>query len=108
MVSKVKKSSEVISVRLSKERTKVIKKIAKAERVDKSTIIDRALEHYAKDWKLQRAVELYCEGSVTLARAAEIAEISIWEMIDILGKRKLPLQYDLEDLEEDLKRLECG
>jgi len=108
MVSKMKKSSEVISVRLSKERTKVIEEIAKAERVDKSTIIDRALEHYAKEWKLQRAVELYREGSVTLSRATEIAEISIWEMIDVLRKRKVSLQYDLEDLEEDLKRLGCG
>jgi len=108
MVSKMKKSSEVISARLSKERTKVIEEIAKAERVDKSTIIDRALEHYAKEWKLQRAVELYREGSVTLSRAAEIAEISIWEMIDVLGKRKVPLQYDLEDLEEDLKLLGRG
>jgi predicted HTH domain antitoxin len=104
----MKKSSEVISVRLSKERTKVIEEIAKAERVDKSTIIDRALEHYAKEWKLQRAVELYREGSVTLSRATEIAEISIWEMIDVLRKRKVSLQYDLEDLEEDLKRLGCG
>jgi len=30
-------------------------------------------------------------------------EISIWEMIDGLEKKKFQLQYDVEDLEEDLK-----
>jgi len=51
---------------------------------------------------------LYRDGTVTLSRAAEIAGISIWEMIDVLGKRKIILQYDVEDLEEDLKTLGCG
>jgi len=102
------RSSEVISARLSKERLKLVEEIAKRERVDKSTVLDRALEEYAKEWKLRTAVESYREGSVTLSRAAEIAGISIWEMIDILGKRKVQLQYDVEDLEEDLKALSRG
>jgi len=105
---KLARSSEVISARLSKERLKLVEEIAKRERVDKSTVLDRALEEYAKEWKLRTAVESYREGSVTLSRAAEIAGISIWEMIDILGKRKVQLQYDVEDLEEDLKALSRG
>jgi len=56
-----------------------------------------------RQWKLRRAVEAYSDGSITLSRAAETAEISIWEMIDVLGKKKIQLQYDVEDLEEDLK-----
>ena len=98
-------ASEVVSARLSKERVKLIEEIAREEKVDKSTILDRALEHYTREWKLQRAIESYREGLVTLSRASEIAGISIWEMIDILAKRKVPSQYDVEDLEEDLKAL---
>ena len=97
------KSSEVISARLTKERLKLVEEIARKERIDKSTVLDRALEEYAREWKLRRAVEAYDDGSVTLSRAAEMAEISIWEMIDVLGKKKVQLQYDVEDLEEDLK-----
>jgi len=98
-------SSEVISARLPKERVKLIEEIAKEEKVDKSTILDRALEHYTKEWKLNKAIELYREGAVTLSRAAEIAEISVWEMINVLAERKIPHQYDVEDFEEDLKAL---
>jgi len=104
----LKKSSEVISARLSRERVELIEEIARRERVDKSTILDRALERYTKEWLLERALESYREGAVTLSRAAEMAEISIWEMIDILERRKIALQYDVEDLEEDLKTLGRG
>lgn len=99
------KSSEVVSARISKERVDLIEEIAREEKVDKSTVLDRALEHYTKEWKIQKALESYREGSVTLSRAAEIAGISVWEMIDIIAERKILPQYDIEDLEEDLKAL---
>ena len=102
------RSSEVISARLSRERLKIVEEIAKKERIDKSTVLDRALEEYTREWKLRRAVESYRDGSITLSRAAEMAEISIWEMIDVLGKKKVQLQYDVEDLEEDLRALGLG
>jgi len=104
----LKKTSEVISARLSKQRIKLIEEIAHEEKVDKSTILDRALEHYTKEWLLQKALELYRNGAVTLARAAEMAGLSIWEMIDMLVKRKIVLQYDAEDFEEDMKTLGRG
>ncbi|MEM3040507.1 MAG: hypothetical protein QXG97_00600, partial [Nitrososphaerota archaeon] len=58
--------SEVISARLPKERVKIVEEIAKEEKVDKSTILDRALEHYTREWKLRKAIESYREGLVTL------------------------------------------
>ncbi|HIE18497.1 TPA: UPF0175 family protein [Candidatus Bathyarchaeota archaeon] len=79
--------------------------MAREEKVDKSTILDRALEHYTREWKLKKAIESYREGMVTLSRAAEIAGVSVWEMIDILAQRKVSSQYDVEDLKEDLKAL---
>lgn len=107
-VVRLKKTSEVVSARLSKQRIRLIEEIAEEERVDKSTIIDRALEHYTKEWTLQRALELYRNGIITLARAAEMAGLSIWEMIDILEKKKIALQYDAEDFEEDMKTIGRG
>lgn len=97
------KSSEVISARVSKERVKVVEEIAREEKVDKSTILDRALEHYAKEWRLRKALESYREGLVTLSRAAEIAGVSVWEMVDVLAEKKILSQYDVEEFEEDLK-----
>jgi len=98
--------SEVVSARLPKEMVRFIEEIAREERVDKSTILERALEHYLREWRINKAVELYRDGLVTLSRAAEIAGVSIWEMIDVLAQKKVILQYGVEDFEEDLKSFE--
>ena len=98
-------ATEVVSARLPKVIVKIIEEIAREEKVDKSTILNRALDHYIREWKLRKAIESYREGLITLSRAAEIAGVSIWEMIDILAERKIQSQYDIEDLEEDLKAL---
>lgn len=97
--------SRVISARISKERIELVEEIARAEKVDRSTILDRALEHYTREWKLQKALESYSEGHITLSRAAEVAGLSVWEMIDAVEKRRISPQYDIEDLEDDLKAL---
>ncbi|MEM1989143.1 MAG: UPF0175 family protein, partial [Candidatus Bathyarchaeia archaeon] len=75
----------MVSARLPKEMVRFIEEIAREERVDKSTILERALEHYLREWRINKAVELYRDGLVTLSRAAEIAGVSIWEMIDVLA-----------------------
>ncbi|MEM4250952.1 MAG: hypothetical protein QW828_03885 [Candidatus Bathyarchaeia archaeon] len=74
------------------------------ERIDKSTVLDRALEEYVRERELRRAVVAYGEGSITLSRAAEI---SIWKMIDVFGKIRVQLQYDVKDQAEDLKAACC-
>ncbi len=51
------------------------------------------------------SVELYREGLVSIEKAAEIAKVSVWEMQEILARRKIPLNYYSEDLEADIKTL---
>ncbi len=100
--------SGVVSARLPREMVKLIEEIAREEKIDKSTVVERALEHYIREWRLNKAVESYRDGLITLSRAAEIAGVSIWEMIDVLVQKKVTLQYSVEDLEEDLRALEQG
>lgn len=51
------------------------------------------------------SIELYREGLVSIGKAAEIAKVSIWEMQEILARKKVPLNYYSEDLEADIKTL---
>jgi len=50
--------------------------------------------------------ELYREGLISIGKAAEIAGVSVWEMYDVLAKRKISLQYYPEDLDDDIETLE--
>jgi len=47
--------------------------------------------------------KLYAEDKVTLERAAMDAGVSVREMMEYLKQRKIPMQYDMEDLEEDMR-----
>jgi predicted HTH domain antitoxin len=51
------------------------------------------------------AIELFRERLVSIGKASEIAEVTRNEMMDLLGERRIPLHYTVEDLEEDAKTL---
>lgn len=53
--------------------------------------------------KLEHALDLYKKGKITLWKAAELAGLSLWEILEIVRKRKIPMYYTLEDVEEDIK-----
>ena len=48
------------------------------------------------------------DGKLTLARAAREAGVSLWEMMDYARARKVPVQYDLEDLQRDVRTIHGG
>ncbi|WP_297063765.1 UPF0175 family protein [Thermococcus sp.] len=56
--------------------------------------------------RLYLAVELYREGLISLGKAAEIAGLSKWEMMEVLASKGVPLNYNRRDLEEDIETLE--
>ena len=47
-------------------------------------------------------VELYREGLFTLRQAAEILDVGLNEMFEILAKRKTYINYGAEELGEDI------
>ena len=54
------------------------------------------------EWKLELALGLYIGNRISLGKAAELAGISKPHFFDELGKRRLPVDYDIEDLDSDL------
>jgi predicted HTH domain antitoxin len=55
--------------------------------------------------RVEFAVGLFSDGKVTLGRGAEIAGLNQTEFMRELGRRKIPLHYDIADFEEDLRTL---
>jgi len=94
-----------MTFRLPLEIDKEIEKIASLEDTDKSKLIRELLIIGIKEKKLKEALNLYIEGKITLWKAASLADLSLWKMIDILEKRKITLQYGKRELKEDLKAL---
>jgi len=97
------KKEELVATRLPKSLVSDLKKIESAEQSDRSTVLRKLLYKAVMDWKKEYAARLYAEGRVTMERAAMECGVSVREMMEYLKARKIPAQYDLEDLEEDMK-----
>jgi len=96
---------EVISLRLPAETFEELEKIAREEAKDKSRLMRELLALGIKEKKLEKAIQLYKEGKATLWKAARVAGVSLWQMIEVMRERRVEAQYGLRELEEDLKAL---
>lgn len=97
------KKEKLVATRLPRSLVSDLKKIESAEQSDRSTVLRKLLYKAVTDWKKKHAARLYAEGRVTMERAAMECGVSVREMMEYLKARKIPAQYDVEDLEEDMK-----
>ena len=54
---------------------------------------------------VELAVHLYAQGRLSLGKAHELAGLSLWELRQLLGLRKIPPHFEAEDLMQDLETL---
>ena len=57
------------------------------------------------DLKVEMAVYLYAQGRLSIGKARELAEMSLWEFRQVLASRGIPPHYDVGDLDEDVATL---
>ena len=89
--------------RLPDDMVKEIERIAQIEKLDRSSVIRRLLNRAIPEWKLEYALKLYQNGEISIGKATELSSISIWEFMVNLSQLKIPINYNLEDLESDSK-----
>ncbi|MBM3888510.1 MAG: UPF0175 family protein [Verrucomicrobia bacterium] len=56
--------------------------------------------------RLDFALGLFVDRRVTLGRAAAVAGLNQAEFLRELGKRGIPMHYDLDDLQDDLRTID--
>lgn len=95
-----------VTTRVEEELVKIIDGIAKREGMDRSTVIRRFLLKAVKDWLIEKSLDAYEEGKLTLWQAAERCGLSLWEMISEVQNRRVHVPYSSEELKEDLKAFE--
>ena len=95
---------EVLSVRVPREVREGLEELARLEGRDKAEVVREILVEGVRERRIEAALRLYREGKVTLWKAAELAGLSLWEMVEEAGRRGVPVQYGFEELMEDLGR----
>jgi predicted HTH domain antitoxin len=59
----------------------------------------------ASELKVEMAVYLYAQGRLSIGKARELAEMTLWEFRQLLAARRIPPHYDVMDLDEDVATL---
>ncbi|MEJ2266081.1 MAG: UPF0175 family protein [Anaerolineales bacterium] len=58
-----------------------------------------------EELKVELAVTLYAQRKISIGKARELAEKSLWEFRQILASRQISPHYDVDDLEDDISAL---
>lgn len=56
-------------------------------------------------WKLAYALRLYREDRITKERAAEIAGVSLYEILDAVRRQRIPNPLTVSEALEEIERL---
>ena len=55
--------------------------------------------------KVEMAVYLYAQGRLSIGKARELADMTLWEFRQLLASRRVPPHYGVVDLDEDVATL---
>jgi predicted HTH domain antitoxin len=98
-----KMSTSAIANELPAEILGEIEYWSKKEKTDTTTFILRLIDEGLHEWKLHKALGMYKNQEISIWKAAEVAGVSLAELLSELPKQKIIFQYDLEDLKEDIE-----
>ena len=99
--------TSTISVRIEKPTLHVLAQVEKKWHTDRSEAVRRLLDKALKEWKIENAVEKIREQKMSVGKAAEECELSLWEMLDLLKQKNIDWTgYSQKDLEKELALLE--
>ena len=88
-----------VNIRLDTDLVDEIDRLADAEAIDRSEMARRLLGHGLADRRMRRALDEYRSGSVTAWRAAEIARVSLYEMLDRIHEEGIVYDLDTDVLD---------
>jgi len=94
--------SQHLTGRVPKRQVKQLDKISREEGIDRSTALRKVLGIGLREYRREMAIDSYRRGKVSIGKAAEEADVSVFEMYDILEAEKIPVQIDIKTLKEAL------
>jgi predicted HTH domain antitoxin len=94
-----------VSVRLPEDDAARLESAAEGMGVERSTFLRWAVRRGAQALMLECACDAYRKGEVTLSRAAEVANLSLRDMMLKMHDQGVELSYGLDDFATDLQPL---
>ena len=94
-----------INIRVPGELASVLDRLAEQEQASRVDLTRQILMDGIQRRKQGLAVRLYRDGKMSKSRAAELAGLSLWEVIDLIDQAEVPGLYTVEDAVQEIRRL---
>ena len=94
-----------LSTRLGSDEAKKIDELAADLGLDRGALLKQLIRKGLKDIQTERALDAYRRGTITLSRAAEIAELSLRDILLRLPEESIELNYDVREIQRDLENI---
>jgi predicted HTH domain antitoxin len=85
---------QLVTLRLEPTLLDELDGLARAERIDRSDLVRRLLREGVERRRIDRAVAEYAVGRVSAWRAAELARVSLYEMLDRIAAAGVSYEFD--------------
>ncbi|MGC1480749.1 MAG: UPF0175 family protein [Chthoniobacterales bacterium] len=95
--------TKTISTRLADDELQTLDELAGISGLDRSGMARSLVRRGLQEMRTEAALEAYSDNRATLSRAAEMANLSPWDLLARLNASGKRLNYDLADFEEDLR-----
>jgi predicted HTH domain antitoxin len=90
--------TKTMSIRMDRENYEFLRAISREERGD----LSKAVRDLVTRGRILLAVEKYRKGEALLGKAAEVAGLSLGQMMNLLGEFGVRSRIDLEDYRQTL------
>lgn len=94
-----------LSARLAKDEARKIDELAADLGLDRGALLKQLIRKGLKDIQTERALDAYRRGTITLSRAAEIAEVSLRDILLLLPEESIELNYDVREFHRDMENI---
>ncbi|MEM3651060.1 MAG: UPF0175 family protein, partial [Candidatus Jordarchaeaceae archaeon] len=98
-------TKRMISIRLDEDLHRQIQQYSRERGESKTKAMTELIKLGLEKWRMEKALAMYRERKVSLWKAASIANVSLWEMIDKIKEYGIYMDYTEDELAEDLKAL---
>jgi len=95
----------MVGARVDEEFLRKLEGITAEMKTDRSEVVRRLLDKGLKEYEKDRALQLLREGKVTTWKAAELCGVSLFEMIELVKRERIPASYSTEELQKDIEFL---
>lgn len=96
---------KTVTTRIPEDDEEALSELEQELTADRSEVLRRLIRQGLTEWRKEKALDQLREHTITLRRAAEIADVTYAEMLALAAQEGIDTGYTTDDLERDLGRI---